>query len=801
MHEFVSPGIAMTRAAIVAVAICGALLSCVAIVTIAPLPTADGVVVVDGLKHRTTIGFDRYGVPHIRAENREDAFVALGYASARDRLFQMDLLRRKAAGRLAEVFGADLVQSDIFSRRMGFEQLSDKILARLPDAQVAALNAFSVGANRAMRDAWVWPFEFLLLRYQPKPWRPQDSLLVVLDLAGLSLTDDQERTASVMRAALPPSVVEFLTPESDCYNELLAPRAPARCTGDTIPTAELAELMREAAARPEQSGVNGAGVARPMRGSNAWVVSRSMTRDGRAILANDMHLSLEAPNIWGHADLSYGDVRIEGLFLPGVPMIVSGSNGHVAWGMTSVEGDFSDLVRVRRDPSSLRRYFDSHHSSTPFLERVERIEVRGDAPKEFLVQETRWGPLAEPLLGADVAIHWTMLDPDATNLNLIEMDQVKTTQQALLLLRGAGTPPLNGLVADNAGSVGWTFMGKIPKRRGFDGLFSEYWDNADISWEGYFAAEETPHRIDPLNGYLVSANQRMLSLSEFTPTLGHDFSGGYRAFEIERSLAKMHGVDEHDMAMLQLDTRADPYRYYQKLAIDALNDATDHADEKIKEALFAWDGKAEADSLGLPMIVEFRKRVIDAILSPLLARCRKIDPDFSYVWTGVDVPIQRLIDSSRADLVPPPYRDWTSFIRDVLDQSAARVSALSGRSVDRLRWGDTNKAEQPHPLSAASPVLAWLLNMPRASMAGCAQCVRFYHAVDGKSSGANARIVVSPGHEEDGLIQMAGGQSGHFSSVHYMDQEADWVAGLPRGFRQGEMVSRLELRPSRTPEN
>jgi penicillin G amidase len=791
----------MTRAAKTAVvAICGALLLCVALITIAPLPTAEGVVV-SGLKHPTTIGFDRYGVPHIRAENREDAFVALGYISARDRLFQMDLLRRKAAGRLAEVFGSDLVESDIFSRRMGFEQLSEMILARLPDAQVAALNAFSVGANQAMRDAWVWPFEFLLLRYQPKLWRPQDSLLVALDLAGLSLTDDQERAASVMRAALPASVVEFLTPESDCYNELLAPRAPERCAGAAIPAAELAELMREAAARPEQSGATGVGEARPMRGSNGWVVSGSMTRDGRAILANDMHLFLETPNSWGQAVLSYGDVRVEGLFFPGLPMIISGSNGHVAWGMTSVEGDFSDLVRVRRDPSAVGRYFDSRHSSTPFLERVERIDVRGDTSTELLVQETEWGPLVEPLLGEGAAIHWTMLDPDATNLNLIEMDQVKTTQEALPLLRSAGTPPLNGLVADSTGSIGWTFMGKIPKRRGFDGVFSEYWDNAAISWDGYLGAAETPYRIDPPNGYLVSANQRMLSRSEFASTLGHDFSGGYRAFEIDRSLAKMHGVSENEMAMLQLDTRADPYRYYQKLAIDALNGATDDAHKKIREAALAWDGKAETDSLGLPMIVEFRKRVIDAILSPLLARCRKIDSDFSYVWTGVDVPIQRLIDSSRVDLVPPPYRDWTSFIREMLDQSAARVSTLSGQSVDRLRWGDANKAEQPHPLSAASPVLAWLLNMPRAPMAGCAQCVRFYHAENGKSSGANARIVVSPGHEEDGLIQMAGGQSGHFISAHYNDQEADWVAGLPHGFRQREIVSCLELRPLRTPEN
>lgn len=764
----------------------------VAGIILAPLPSQNGLFVVEGLRERSTVAFDRYGAPHIEANSREDAFAALGYVSARDRLFQMDILRRKAGGRLAEIFGSELIASDSWSRRMGFERLSARILARLPDTQRAVLNAYAAGVNQAMRDARMWPLEFTLLWYRPEPWRPQDSLLVALNLADLSYSEDQERSASIMRASLPPSVVDFLTPDSDCYNEAMAPRAPERCDKDSLPAADIANILREEGAR------RAAGLVQERRrplGSNGWVVSRRLSRDGRAILANDMHLTLEIPNIWAQADLSYSDRRVEGLFLPGLPVIISGSNGKVAWGMTSVDGDFSDLVRLRSDPSAPNRYFDEKGASTLFIERLERVSVRGAAPVDLRVKETHWGPLAQPLLGEDVATHWTILDDEATNLNLIDMDQIKSAPEALALMRSAGAPPLNALVADESGAIGWTLLGKIPKRRGHDGLFAEFW-NAAIGWDGYLLPDETPQRVDPASGYLLNANQRMLPRAEFERKLGHDYSGGYRAYAIDRALSARKDVGERDMAALQLDTRADPYRYYQQLAIDALKDASDVEHLAIKRTLLAWDGRAETESVGLPLILEFRKRVTDAILSPLLARCARLDSGFSYGWGNTDVPIGRLIDSARTDLVPPPYRDWPSFLRENLYQAAEALKSRHGIARN-LRWGDVNVAMLAHPLSSASTLLEWLLDMPKSPMAGCSQCVRFYSSENGKSSGANARLVVSPGHESEGLIQMAGGHSGQFGSPHYADQEADWVAGLPHPFRQAEIVSRLELRPAR----
>lgn len=765
-----------------------------------PLPEANGSHVLPTLGDAVVVEFDSVGVPHIHAMSRADAYAALGYATARDRLFQMDMLRRKAGGRLAELFGSALVKEDSWSRTMGFERLAGAILRQLPAEQQAAVTAYAAGVNQAMRDAPAWPWEFAALAYAPEPWRPQDSILVALNLADLSYSADQERAASVMRAALPEAVVELLTPDSDCYNEMLAPRTPERCASGALPARELEQLMREAAGRERAAGL--VQNERTPRGSNGWVVAPGKTRDGRAILANDMHLSLETPNIWYRADLAYGSWRVEGLTLPGLPMVVTGTNGRVAWGMTSVEGDFADLVRLRRDLAEPSKY-RAPDGARDFSTRVERIAVRGAAEIALQVKETVWGPvLPEPLLGEEVALRWTMLDPVATNLDLMDMDRIATAADAAPLMRGAGVPPLNALLADNTGSIIWTLMGKIPKRRGLNGLFAEFWDDGGVGWDGYYSQEELPSIVDPPSGYIVNANQRMLGAADFAPKIGHDYSGGFRAWRINQRLSELSRVDEKDMAALQLDASTEFYRYYQTLALRALkaSESGNHEESvALIHALEAWDGRAEDKSLGLPLLVEFRKSLTEAVLSPLLARCHALDPSFVYDWSNADVPVRRIIDGGRAEFLPErdTHRDWERFLRATLMESARRLAQSNGRSaVADLSWGEANRVEIRHPLAVAAPFLASFLNMPRVPVAGCRQCVRFYFAEAGRSSGANVRMVVAPGRESEGLMQMAAGQSGQFGSPHYADQEVDWVAGRSRPFRETKFDGRMILTPA-----
>ncbi|BBU62175.1 peptidase [Methylosinus sp. C49] len=766
-----------------------------------PLHNDSGLRFVPGLHGAVEVAFDAIGEPHIKARDREDAYAALGYATARDRLFQMDLLRRKTGGRLAELFGQALVKDDSWSRAMGFERLAGEILRQLPPGQQAALTSYAAGVNQAMKDAPVWPWEFVVLGYAPEPWRREDSILVALGLADLSYSVDQERTASVMRAALPPAVVEFLTPESDCYNESLAPRAPDRCLSDALPPREL-ELLLHGRERTERDAALIGGTRAP-RGSNGWVVAPGRTRDGRAILANDMHLALGLPNIWYRADLSYGPLRVEGLTLPGLPLVIAGTNGRVAWGLTSVEGDFADLVRLRLEGVDASTY-RAPDGARDFSSRIERIGVRGASDVELRVEDTIWGPvLPDPLLGGKVALRWTMLEASSTNLGLIDMDGVSNVKEALPVLRSAGVPPLNGLLADSSGSIAWTFMGKMPKRKGFDGLFAEYWDDGQIGWDGHYTPRELPTIIDPASGFIVNANQRMLSSADFAPGIGHDYSGGYRAWRISQRLREAKQVDEKDMAELQLDTVTDVYGYYRIVALRALKEQSRDRGEELADlirVLEDWDGRAEARSLGLPVLVEFRKALIESLLSPLLARCRKLEPGFVYDWSNVDEPVRTILESRQADLWPAfANGDKNAFLRSLLTKTAERLRQRhEGRSLSDIRWGDANRVEMAHPLAAASPILASLLNMSHAKLAGCAQCVRYYFAENGKSSGANARMVISPGRETDGLMQMAAGQSGQLLSDHYDDQQSDWVAGHSSPFRRTDTIASISLRPSAT---
>ncbi|MCI0468145.1 MAG: penicillin acylase family protein, partial [Beijerinckiaceae bacterium] len=416
----------------------------------APLPVEGGIHVLAGLGAEVHVEFDELGIPRISARNAADAYHALGFVTARDRLFQMDLLRRRTAGRLAEIFGGDALGEDRWNRVMWFSQLASVIVSRLPDEQRHLLEAYAAGVNQAMAAARMFPVEFTFLGYRPEQWRPEDSILVTVGMhALLSWSGDQERTATVMRRALPPSIVEFLTPESDCYNEKVAPRNPARCAPGALPIADLISVTNAAngADEADQGIVSAAGSP---RGSNAWAVGGAKTRDGRAILANDMHLELSVPNIWYRAELRYPGVTLSGLTLPGFPLLIAGSNGQVAWGVTSVEGDFTDLVTLEIDPKAPDQY-RTPAGLRPFETRSETIHVRGGTDETLRVRLTIWGPvLPEPLLGRPVAARWTALDPASTDLSLSGLAGVTTVTSAIGLLNRAGGPPLNVLLADSS---------------------------------------------------------------------------------------------------------------------------------------------------------------------------------------------------------------------------------------------------------------------------------------------------------------------------------------------------------------
>lgn len=759
--------------------------ACVGLALRASLPDYDGSVQSAHVSAPASAEFDSAGIVRISAHTRADAFFTLGFVTARERLFQMDLARRQMAGRLAEVFGEGLAESDRWHRTMDFADVARRIWQGLPHDQQAVLQAYADGVNEGIASLAVRPAEFLLLGYKPAQWRPEDSLLVILGIEeALGWSGDIERMATVTASALPPSVYQFLTPSTDRYTDRLLGLSKPK---PNLPIAELAALLGKSK-REKHAGL--VADAPPPIGSNAWVVGPGKTSGGRAILANDMHLELRVPNVWYRAELAYGDVHIGGLTLPGVPLVVSGSNGQVAWGFTNIGGDFVDLVALELDADDPSRY-RTPQGFVSFGERAETVNIKGaETPQTLKVRTTIWGPvLPQPVAGHWVAVRWTALDPKATDLALLHLDEAKTVAAALDIFNTAGGPPLNALAADGLGNIGWTLMGRLPKRFGLDGSVSLSWADGAKGWDGYIPPAKLPRRVNPKEGYIVSANQRMVG--DYGYPIGSQFPNGFRAHRIAERLAAMQGISERDMLALQLDTRVEFYRYYQRLALSLL----EPGDDRLRGDLEAWDGSAQTGSRGLATLLEFRRLLLDAVLSPFLQDCLRLAPDFHFSWLEIDEPLQSLLEARPPELLPDPehHRDWRHFLHDVLTQAGRNVAARSTSGADS--WGDSNKVAIAHPFSAALPFLQAWLDMPAVPVAGCPICVRVWQP----GIGASERLAVAPGHERSGILHMPGGQSGHPLSPHYHDQQPAWVDGTALPFLAGPAAHRLEFLPKRNP--
>jgi penicillin amidase len=759
-------------------------------------PQLDGMVKLTGLSTDVRVHTDAHGILVINAANRLDAVRALGYISARDRLFQMDLMRRKNTGRLAEIFGSMALDNDIKARTYGFHREAKAILAKLPPHHRHYLQSYADGVNSYIAESGVLPFEFTVLGYRPEPWAPEDSLLVVLGMCETLTAGSErsERMLSIMEQTLPDAIVRFLTPDTDIYTEQLQKRGESRRPAQPVPV----EALKTALAGQSTDKTASAQMVQQsdlMVGSNAWAVSGKLTKDGRAILANDMHLGISVPNIWYRVDLNYGDERAVGLILPGTPLLVAGSNKHIAWGETNLTGDFLDLVRLDINPEHPDQYRVGD-LWRQFDEYPETIVVKGGESKRIVVKLTLWGPVADqPLLDRPVAIHWVALDADAINFNLFDLEQSSSLEQAVKVVNNTGGPQLNVLLADDQGNIAWTLMGKIPKRFGNDGLASRSWADGKIGWNGYVEPENLPSVINPPEGILVSANDRRFG-KNYPYVIGHQFGNGYRAYRITRRLEQTPQLNEWAMFNLQLDTESEFYRFYQQLALNTLtNEALVRQPDlaEARDSLLAWDGRAEADSLGFALLVEFRKSLIESVFSPFLSASRQADKTFNYAWNYIDTPLQALLNEEPQAALPDAahYRNWDDYILARLQDSIRQLRArYPGIALTDLNWGRCNTVKQSHPFSNALPALSDWLNMPSEALPGCAFCVR----AASPGFGASERLVVAPGHFDDAILHMPGGQSGHPMSPYYRDQQHFWLKGLPMPLVAGKPEHQLLLR-------
>lgn len=756
------------------------------------LPVEDASINIAGLHAPVSVNLDKLGIPSIEASNRTDAYRILGYLHARDRLFQMELMRRKSAGRLAEIFGERLLKLDVSQKDYVLEIAAKNIVSALPAAQKQVLDAYVAGINAWISSENVLPPEFVALNLHPEPWRAEDSLLVALGMfQNLNGHEQDERMVSVMEQALPKTLVNFLTPDTDIYATVLVGGFDSRRPAQAIPVHEFAELN----AQTESLTQTAVDIDHVIAGSNNWVVAGSKTLNGKAMLANDMHLGLNAPNIWYRTELRYGDHYFNGVTLPGVPSPIVGSNQYVAWGFTNVTGDLLDLITLEINPKNPEEY-RIPQGWQRFDKSQTIIKVKNSHDVLLEQRTTRWGPVSSKLLlDKPVVIKWTALDPAAVDLGLLDMDGVKTTQEAMTLINKAGGPAQNVVFADQDGHIGWTYMGRFPNRKGFDGMTSRSWADARLNWEGFIPDEQLPRLFDPPEGFIVTANNRTVG-REYPFVIGHNWSLGYRAHRITELLRQSNNISEQEMLEIQLDTRSEVFEFYRQLALTLLNSSTrnDALIEQSRQALLAWDGHMHKDSKGAALLSVFRHKLADLVFAKVVARCNELDPDFHYAWREMETPLRDILQARPKGVLPAQYQDdWEKAILEVLNSSAQDLQhRFPEQTLDQLNWGTFNRVAQQHPFSKSIPQLTDILDIAHFESPGCAgNCVRAMTS----DHGASERLVLAPADPEQGILEMPGGQSGHPFSAHYRDQQQDWLEGNATPFLPGNKVHHLQFQP------
>jgi penicillin G amidase len=764
------------------------------VLLMASLPKENGEITLPGLSAVTSVHSDVLGVPSITAEKREDAFRTLGFLHARDRLFQMELMRRKSAGRLAELFGASAVKLDHQQRTYQFSKAAQNIVLELPAEQRHVLKAYVEGVNAYIGQTRILPPEFLVLQHHPEPWREEDSILVALGMfQNLNGQEQDERMVSVMEKALPADLVTFLTPDTDMYTTVLVGGRTSRRFSSTIPSdasAALPEIDRPIA-------LNSVDTESAVAGSNNWVVSGTKTADGRAIVANDMHLGLSVPNIWYRAALQYSNRHIYGVTLPGVPAIVVGGNDYVVWGFTNATADLLDLVRLDINPDNSQEY-RTKQGWVKFANHREILHVKNAPDIELELQDTLWGPVSEQaLLGRRVAVKWTALAGHAVDLGLLAMDQAHTTQQAMTVMNHAGGPPQNVVIADHEGHIGWTYMGRFPLRVGFDGLASRSWADGHRGWQGYIPPEALPQLLDPPEGFIVTANNRTLGW-DYPYAIAHNWALGYRAFRIAELLRDRNHLTAQDLFNIQLDTRCAVFDFYQQLALTELSNIKDKEPllKEAEQSLQSWDGHMNIGSAGAAFLSHFRSQLANEVFTKVVAACREHDMNFNYAWREMETPLRLLLTQRPQGVLSARYHnDWQLLILEALRQTARELhKQYPGINLAQLTWGETHQITIHHPLSTVSPILARMLDMPTFASDGCASvCVK----VMGSNLSASERLVLSPGHPEYGIFHMPGGQSGHPLSRHHRDQQAFWRDGIATPWQLNATLGTLHFLPQK----
>lgn len=757
----------------------------------ASLARQSGTVIDASLSGTVEVMRDARGVPVIRAASGsfDDVAFGLGFVHAQERFFQMDGLRRSAAGEIAALVGSAGLERDQQMKPYRWRSIAPKIIANLPERHRRRIEAYTRGVNAGLDDLGARPPEYVALLTTPEPWRPEDSVLCAMAMhESLTFGHKFEWRREALRAVFDEQTVEFLMPSSSRWDTPFDGPAGDPVGPRPIPGPEVIARARQAARQAEDDRKERTEPPLP-RGSNNWAIAGSRTADGRAILANDMHLGLMVPPTWFHVQVEWDGRRAVGVSLPGMPGLVAGSNGDVAWGFTNVTADLEDWVIIEVDPKDASRYLVPEGGSEAFGTLTEVITVRFAEPRTLTYQTTRWGLVTRrDSQGRPMVLKWPALDPATVSVGILDAVNARTLEEAVAAARSWWGPPQNIAIASRDGRVGMVASGWIPKREGFDGRYPASWASGSARWAGPIDESERPLVIDPKGGAVWSANSRAFSV-EKARVLGSEWTLGDRAHRIAELLDRPGPLGERDLLAMQLDTRVELLDYYRDIVLSVVpEDESDAVLKRARDAVAAWNGNADADQAGFAVLDRFQRTLRRRIVVSVSELAKTKVGDFSAFTFAEDEPLRRLLEEKPSHWLTPPYTSWDDLLRSSLTAAANLVWTKEQPNAD---WGTLNTVRARHPLAIGVPQLGRWLNYPATPLPGHSSAVR----VQGVAFGASERLVVSPGHEVDGILHIPGGQSGHFMSEHYSDGFAAWCKGEATPLLAGAPVNRFTLEP------
>lgn len=773
------------------------------------LPILTGKSTIRGLTQTVTIDRDVQGIPTIKAENRSDLAVATGFIHAQERFFQMDLLRRNAAGELASLFGKMAVNYDKSIRLHRFRDRAITIFEQLPQEQLSLIKAYTTGVNEGLRALKAKPFEYLLLQQEPVEWREEDTILTILSMyLDLQYKDGaRERTLGLIKATFDPATYAFLNPKGSIWDAAIdgssysASPIPAKAWLTTTNKDQANKLLANKQSMFTKTDYS----SEDFPGSNNWAISGAISSTGSAIVANDMHLGIRVPNTWFRAAFEYKEnedklTNITGLTLPGTPLMVTGSNGNIAWGFTNSYGDWNDVIILETNDDNTQYLTPEGYKD--FTYHKQMIAVKDESPAEITIKETIWGPV----IGTNekqqsLAFRWVAHDIQAVNFFAQELETAKNISQAFVIASKSGIPAQNMMVGDKSGDIGWTIAGPIPHKSGNFGEVPTSWADGKNNWLGYLTTEQYPKVKQPQEHRLWTANSRVVG-GEMLAKLGNGgYALGARSQQIRDNLFAKDSFDEQALLAIALDDKAVFLKRWQKFILDkVLNDKlinqsnqqttiTAKQWQEVKTILSDENLKATTDSVAYRFVRNYRINLRDIIFSELNQQLTELDEHYSFhtIRHQVETPLWQLINEQPKHFLNEKNASWQNYFIAALDKTYQDMAAE--QSITEATWGQQNTTDIRHPITNGVPFLSTWLNMPSTALPGDS----YMPLVQGKAFGASERMVVSPGHEETGILHMPTSQAGHPWSPYYGLGHQDWEQGKPSAFLPGDTKYTLTL--------